>query len=411
MKIGIISNLYPPFIRGGAEIVAALQAEALKKNWQHVFVVSSRPQYIRRNSNLLPEFDFLDIAADEVNEVQIYRLRPGNIYYYLDDYRYSAPIRFLWHLIDTFNFISYWQIKKILKRDKPDLIITHNLMGLGFLIPHLLRQLKIRHIHVLHDVQLITPSGLIIKNQEKAFSHRFFKAIGYQALMKKLWASPEIILSPSQWLLDTYSQAGFFKNSRQLVLPNPIKNLLKIEKKASTDLHFIYLGQINQAKGVLEMIKAFGQIKNTNIKLHVVGQGQEFGAAQKLAKADKRITMHGWLDHKKLFPLLSQMDVLIMPSLCYENSPTVIYESLSMGLPVLTADIGGAGELINEGQNGWKFPAGDFGVMREKIIKLCASPEMLGSMADNCRQSVQPFLLDNYIMKLLAIINHETKLK
>lgn len=405
MKIAIISNLYPPLVRGGAEIVAAMQAEALKKNWQHVFVISSRPAHLKSKTGRLVSSDFFAVTQDEVNEVVVHRLRPFNLYYYLDDYRYPAPWRLLWHGLDIFNVFSYFFIKSILKKEQPDLVITHNLMGLGFLIPLLLRRLGLKHIHVLHDLQLITPSGLLIKGREKAWSHRFFRAVGYVRMMRKLWGSPAKILSPSKFLLDYYQRLGFFSASEKIVLPNPITNLLSINKIPSYNLEILYLGQVNQAKGVLELIKSFRQLKIAAARLHIVGVGQDLRRAKALAQGDKRIRFYGWLQRQALGPLLAKMDILILPSLCYENSPTVIYEALSMGLPVLTSDIGGAAELIREGYNGWTFPAGDFTALNNKLAMIYQQRDKLAPMAEQCRQSIQPYHIDHYVRKLLEIIN------
>lgn len=407
MKICILSNLYPPFVRGGAEIVAAMQAEALKASWQHVFVVSSRPKYIRLPQSNVPQIDFFSVTEDVVNDVSVFRFRPVNLYYYPDDYKFPGFIRLFWHLWDTFNIFSYFTVKKILLEEKPDVVVSHNLMGLGFLLPKLIKKLKIKHVHVVHDLQLITPSGLIIKNHEQALTHRFFRWIGYVWVMKKLFASPNVVISPSKFLLDAYNQRGFFPGSRKMVLPNPINSLQDIKKVPGDDFELLYLGQVNKAKGVIKLVKYFREISKKHIKLNIVGMGQDLDEAKKLAKGDKRIIFHGWLESQTLRPLLARMDILLVPSLCYENSPTVIYEALSIGLPVITADIGGAAELIRESYNGWVVPAGDFQALNTKILSLYEQREQLSAMADNCRASVADFQIDNYISNLLKILNHE----
>ncbi len=404
MKICIISNLYPPFVRGGAELVAAMEAEGLKKALQHVFVISTRPANIHVHGQMVWRTGLWTSTRDEVGEVEVIRFNPVNLYYYLDDFKFPGFIRLFWHLFDIFNVFSYGKIKNILLKEKPDIVITHNLMGISFLIPLLLRRLKIRHIHTLHDIQLSSPSGLIILGKEKAWIHKFFRAIGYIRLMRALMGSPEAVISPSKFLLDFYSQDKFFPKSTKYIMPNPIKGLMAIPKKPTDNLELIYLGQIHSAKGVLELIKNFKQIDEPKIRLHIVGAGPDLSRAQHLAKSDERIIFYGWLPHHELGKVLPQMDVVVVPSLCYENSPTVIYESLSLGLPVLAADIGGAAELIREGINGWIFPAGDFSVLQNKIKGLYKEKDKIGLMADNCRRSVAAFGLDNYVNNILKII-------
>ena len=358
MKICIVSNLYPPIIRGGAEIIASSMAKGLKQAWNNVFIISSRPHIKNRN---IINHNF--ITTDEVENIDVFRFYPPNIYYYLDDYKYPGFIRLIWHVFDIFNIFSYFRVKKILLEEKPDIIISHNLMGLGFLLPILFRKLKIKHIHVLHDVQLAFLSGLIIKGKEKSLEYRLLKLFGYDKLMNKLIGSPDIVISPSKFLLNYYKEKKFFKDSEKYVLPNPILNIKELKKQTDHNLNLLYLGQVNKSKGVIGLIKSFSKIKLPHIKLHIVGIGNDLKLAKKMAKDDKRIIFHGWLLHHKLSSILSKTDVLVLPSLCYENSPTVIYESLSMGIPVLAADIGGSVELIKENKNGWIFKAGDFNSM------------------------------------------------
>ncbi len=252
MKIGIISNLYPPLIRGGAEVIAAMIAEGLKDAWQHVFVISTKPPQGWKS---------WQVSNGEVNQIQVYRIYPPNIYYYLNDYKFPIFIRFIWRFFDIFNIFSYWQTRRILQKEKPEVVITHNLTGFGFLIPGLLRKLKIKHVHILHDVQLSVPSGLIVKGQENSWEVKMVRWTGYQSLMKKIWRSPDLVISPSRYLLNFYKDRGFFPKSQQVVLPNPVKSGIKLTKKPSQNLELLYFGQVYQAKGILELIKHFRQLK------------------------------------------------------------------------------------------------------------------------------------------------------
>src|SRR3989344_1153885 len=142
MKIGIISNLYPPFVRGGAEIIVSTLAEGLKDNLHHVFVISTQPA--AGLSSWWP-------LGRDSRGIRIYRFFPWNLYYYMNDYAYPILLRLIWHLLDIFNLHACVAVRSVLAKEKPDIVITHNLMGLGFLIPYLLRRRGITHIHTVHD--------------------------------------------------------------------------------------------------------------------------------------------------------------------------------------------------------------------------------------------------------------------
>ena len=101
-------------------------------------------------------------------------------------------------------------VKKILREEKSDLVLTHNLMGIGFLIPRTIRKLKIKNIHTLHDVQLAVPRGLIICGQEKNWEQKTFFRKFYELLCRRLFNSPDVVVSPSKWLLDFYDTKRIF---------------------------------------------------------------------------------------------------------------------------------------------------------------------------------------------------------
>lgn len=399
MKVGIITSLYPPLIKGGAEIIASMQATGFKEAMNHVFVISTKPyNYLGKKSFQIKE---------NINNTTVYRFFPFNIYHYIDGYKFPGFIRLIWHIIDIFNIFSYFIIKKILEEEKPDVIITHNLMGLGFLIPRLLKKLNIKHIYIVHDVQLVAPSGLIIKGKEDALKHKIFKKIGYVKLMRHMIGSPDAVVSPSKFLMDYYKKNKFFNKSKKFVLSNPLKQLIKFEKKPNKDLNILYLGQLYEAKGALGLIETFNELKFKNSYLHIVGSGADTEKAVKLARGNKKIVFHGWKSGNELLSVLASADLLVAPSLCYENSPNVIYEALSMGIPVLTSRIGGAGELIIEGKNGWTFPAGRFDLLKKKLHSLYKQREKLSLMGDNCRRSVAGLVLKKYINNLLDIIDED----
>ncbi|KKU14266.1 MAG: Glycosyl transferase group 1 [Candidatus Magasanikbacteria bacterium GW2011_GWC2_45_8] len=74
----------------------------------------------------------------------------------------------------------------------------------------------------------------------------------------------------------------------------------------------------------------------------------------------KRIKVwRGRVGREELQSILREADVTVVPSLCYENSPTVIFESFAFGVPVLASAIEGVSELIQDGKNGLTFTAGN----------------------------------------------------
>lgn len=396
MKIVVITNLYPPYVRGGAEVVAARMVSGLRENLQHVVVITSKP-YERLG----------DLSAKQVfiDDVPVYNFYPFNIYHYLEDFRFPAPLRALWHFLDIFNIHSYVQIRNILRQEKPDLVITHNLIGLGFLTPRLIRGLKLRHWHILHDVQLYNPSGIIMADEPEDWKQRVYNFLGYPRIMRWLFAPVTSVISPSKFLLDFYKSRGYFRQAKTLVLPNPVEvGSSRNESGTSDVLRLVYVGQISRAKGVLPLIDAIDNAPDLPVKLTIIGTGPQAPLLAKRVAGNKRFEYLGWQYAPQIKKVFSQSDALIFPTLCYDNSPTVVFESLSHGLPVVAADSGGVNEIVRDGFNGWLFPVGDWASMTKLLHRLQKEPHEIRRCASCSRSSVAALGRDAYIAKLMSLM-------
>ncbi|MCK5459528.1 glycosyltransferase, partial [Candidatus Parcubacteria bacterium] len=122
-------------------------------------------------------------------------------------------------------------------------------------------------------------------------------------------------------------------------------------------------------------------------------------------KNNSKIIFKGKIPNSELSAFFSQADILIMPSLCYENSPTVISESFSCGLPVLAAKIGGSAELIEEGENGYTFIAGDKNDLTQKMKYCIRNKNKIYQLRKKALETASALSVDEYITKLLFEFN------
>lgn len=349
MRVAIINNLYYPEERGGAEKIARLMADGLRKKGADVSVIATKSR-----------------KFSGVQEAGVDRL--DSFFYHLD--KMPKAIRPFWHLCNLFNLANYRRVKKIFSVRRPDIVITHNLMGLGFLLPRLFRKMGIRHIHVLHDIQLLHPSGLMIYGKEEVLEGFFSKV--YRFFCRSHFGSPSTVVSPSLWLMNEHLRRGFFLNSEKMVAMNPVAAEIPSATKESsgTYLRFLFVGQIEKHKGVISLLEAFraAKLKVGSCQLKIIGDGSLMPALRGAAKNDPDIILLGRREKSFVIDSMRNSDFLVMPSLCYENSPTVIYEAASVGLPSIASAIGGAPELIAK-FGGLSFEPGNAGDLAEKMIQ------------------------------------------
>lgn len=393
MKICLIHSLYKPYTRGGAEVVVDTIVNGLLNLGHEVVLVTIG----RKN------------AIHKEGKLTIYRLTPFNVFSFLDINKRPIWLRVLWHPLDVFNISSYLKIRKILKSEKPRVVMTHNLKGLGYTIPKAIRKEKIQHIHTIHDVQLSRPSGLILFGQEKPF---LLIDKVYEKFSRYLFGSPDVIVSPSKWLIDYYRIRGFFYESKRMVIPNPVefKKVTKKDESISDSqaenrkIKFLFVGQLEKWKGILFLINALKKIENNKWELSIIGAGGTESEVKRNIAGDDRFKFIGRVEQDQLPNYYRQADLTIVPSLCYENSPKVIDESLTANVPVIAADIGGVPEIIKDDYNGFTFATGDEDNLIVVLNYFLNHPDNINKLKKNCFVSVHDLSIGNYLNKILSLV-------
>ena len=117
-KVCLINNLYGDNAVGGAEIVVQARALEYKKKGDSVIVITTKAD---KNPK---------IEKNNENGITVYRVWIPNIFYYKDLSKHGFVLKLIWHFIDIFKKPK--AIEEILVEEKPDVVETHNLMGIGY---------------------------------------------------------------------------------------------------------------------------------------------------------------------------------------------------------------------------------------------------------------------------------------
>jgi glycosyltransferase involved in cell wall biosynthesis len=403
MKIGIVSNLYPPQARGGAELVAQRVVDALYKHGHEVFVLTTEPLSDLRS--LFP----LRRARHLGN---IYRFFPLNFYHIKQDGRIPFLIRTLWHLIDLFHPLARFAIRRVIRLEEPDVFITHNLKGIGITIGKEIQKHGIPHIHTLHDVQLSVPSGLLIYGQESAWLNRGILRRLYEKGVMRSIGTPDVVISPSKFLADFYKKRDLFTHAKIVILPNPLPAVEEEvrEKRMHIKTRFLYVGQLEKHKGIVLMLDALEQM-GEDVELHIAGDGTLSEYVSLRANTDQRIRFHGFVSLSHLMRILQTSDAVLAPSLCYENSPTVIYEAFQIGVPVIASRIGGVPELIEDGVNGMLVRPGSKEELVAAMKQLAHDRDVWWGKTAEIHKGAQIYAIEKYVKRLEEVIGEITNKK
>ena len=339
LKILIVSKFL--YARGGAEVYAMNLGEMLQKQGHEVcFFSMHHPQNIHVNED--------KYFAKEVSFFQ-----PS----------ISGKINAALRIFGTGIKRNY---EKILDDFQPDIVHLNNIHSyLSPIVAKLAHAREIKVIWTIHDYKLVCPSyACLYKGRpcEVCFVNKF-KVISRKCMKNSLTASTlawgeaiywskkklslwtDAFICPSNFMMQKMIQGGYPENKL-----HTISNFISDEKsefisKISTvekEMAYAYIGRLSVEKGVEDLLKVAVQLR---YKLYIAGRGPLENVFKKKYASDNIIFL-GHISAKEIVILLKKVQFSIIPSICYENNPLGVIESLCCGTPVLGRNIGGIPELL-----------------------------------------------------------------
>lgn len=149
---------------------------------------------------------------------------------------------------------------------------------------------------------------------------------------------------------------------------------------------FLFVGRLSPEKGVMTLLQAWRALP-ADVVLRVVGDGLMRDIVEHHANDLPNVEVMGQRDHATVIELMKTSRALIFPSMWYEGQPVTILEAFACGLPVIASDLGGVGELINEGDNGLLVKAGSATDLADKVNHLHRHPQRASTMGANARST------------------------
>jgi glycosyltransferase involved in cell wall biosynthesis len=163
---------------------------------------------------------------------------------------------------------------------------------------------------------------------------------------------------------------------------------MAIKKKEDSILRLGYFGRIHPVKGIHVLLTAIRLISaHYQLELNIYGIPEEDKAGRryydrllKQSHQDKRIKWPGVLSQKNKLQIMSELDVLVIPSIWLETGPLVLLEAWASGTPVLGSRLGGIAELVSDGVGGLLFEPENPQDIARVMIRLFNEPDLLGKL-------------------------------
>ena len=206
----------------------------------------------------------------------------------------------------------------------------------------------------------------------------------------KILKEIDLLISPSNFLREKYINFGVPPERIIFSDYGMNTNIVKKSQRSPSDkLIFGFMGTFMPTKGVHVLIDAFVNVPEDKAELKIYGYAPNeyhlkyLDLIKRKLKGNNNIKMMGKYDIKDITKILSEIDVLVVPSVWWENSPLTIHEAFMAGVPVITSDIGGMAELVKHKANGLLFKVGDSEDLYRKIMVLIENPSLIRELSAN----------------------------
>jgi glycosyltransferase involved in cell wall biosynthesis len=132
-------------------------------------------------------------------------------------------------------------------------------------------------------------------------------------------------------------------------------------------------------------------VKNAlpNVHLMMVGDGPDEITLKEKVKAlglERNVSFFPFTDEPNY--VFERLDITVLPSLNKEGLPNVLLESMSMGAPVVSSDIGGVSEIVIDGETGYMVEPGNKSALADAIKKVWANQTNYQEMRVKARKLI-----------------------
>lgn len=395
MKVLLVNKFH--YRKGGSETYYFTLAEALKKRGHEVVFFAMQDE--KNNLPCQQEKYFVSNASFN-----------GGM---------KSRLNMVLHL--TYSKEAYTNMKRLLQTERPDLVIlnlVHKQITLSILDAIREYDAKLPVFWTMHDLIAVCPAYSMRDGKgdicEKCLQGSFRPCVQnrcvkgslpmsilskYEAdfIRRKKWYDQvTLYICPSEFYRKKLTE-GRFTGRPIVTLPNPLPLGTKYVLSEEDEGYVLYFGRLSPEKGVGTLIEA---AKLSGCHLVILGTGPIEAQLKAQAQGCENIEFIGFQTGQVLTDFVKKSRCVVLPSEWYENGPYSAMEAMSVGKPLIVSNNGGLPELVEDGVNGYVYPAVQgaqaLAACIENMISL--SPEAYHAMAQaSLKKARAMFDSENYV--------------
>lgn len=342
MKVLYLSAWYPHRYDAMSGLFVRKHAEAVSRFCDVCVLYLMADEHV----NL---FDIVEQSTNNVREVYVY-------------YPFAkTPV--LRQLTKAVGYVrAFWRGFAVVRQKfgLPDVVQANVLTRSGVLAHRLKRKFGIPYI--------------IVEHWSRYLPQNFnYKGLARKLMTRRCVADAGCVLAVSSKLREAMQGFGLVNSNFQLI-DNVVDDFFFSAEKSNEKKHkfrFLHVSCFDErpknVKGILRAVKNLSQ-QRTDFEMILVGVGQDWQSAVDYAKELELgdfVRFTGELTPTEVCRYFAESDAFVMFS-NYENAPVVISESLATGTPVISTNVGGIPDMVNE-QCGILINPGDESALCEKM--------------------------------------------
>ncbi len=309
-----------------------------------------------------------------------YFFRDESINYYILQKRPKYLPKILFKIVSKIT-PGIWDVllkrrtKKIVKKIDPDIINLHGTeTPFGALINKLNYPSLVSMQGLLHRIIKVDNNHLLnkmLKNEDKIFKHQR-NFVSVRGNMEEI-------------ILDHNTEAKFYH------LSYPISELaFQLHDKQVEQIDdIVFVGALVKRKGIEDLIEALQFVKKEikDIKVKVIGYTSTISyieiLREKIEKYNlsENVKLLGFIDdHNDVMREIKSSKILVLPT-HVDVRPNVVAESMAIGVPVISNNLDGLPEMIENEVNGILVEKGDIRELAKQIIRLLKNPGLRNELS------------------------------
>lgn len=451
MKILHYALGFPPYRRGGlTKYCVDLMVEQRKQGHEVGMLWPGEMGLLLNRKPIVKKHDTICIDHVEVQSFEVQGVLPVPLMEGIND-----PVRYM-------RDIPKEAFEKFVLHHRPDIVHFHTLMGFPFSYFRVLKECGFKTIFTSHDYFGVCPKTTFMQNGctcqgddfcincitcneeampiwkiriiQSALYRNWKDSVGIKRLRKRHLENRENQMAagdgskkrtgkrnePSantyvklrmyyQKMFQNFDMIHYNSNNTKSIYEKYIKvskgtvvsishkDIIKHEKekRLHNPLHITYLGSAAHYKG-------YYLLKNACKRLEKYGLPFELHVYFTEAKHQNYLVSHMPYLYSEIGNVMSNADVVVVPSLCYETFGFVVQEALSYGVPVIVSENVGSKDLIEDGKNGFVVEPTEE-ALTEVLVKILRSPHILYDMNVNIISNFEPKTVSVHAKEIIRL--------